>query len=793
MALRRSFLMALPCLVLALSSATDLPAAARPGAPRESRCSNGVHLVLQPEPTMPIAAVQLWLRTGRADDPPGLQGSADLVTAVLGGPSLRRILSESVPPLTSRGLLIETTCHDDAIMVGLTGPAASAPDMASALARLAAGATATTDDLAGARRNFRSRLLREARDPAAQIEQDLFHLAYSIHPYRHHRLDALDDLDAQSLENLRSELRRRLEPANLVVTAVGGFDAVELHEALQRSFEELGRGAGPPPRPVIVEPKKVRAQSRILHGTFPQNRVALAFLAPPGKAREVFPLMMLTEILGPSSRAELRREILAQLPSGSDLDVDFFLRREPGLLVLSAEGPGLDPDEARARILGVLTRSASRISLVDLARAHRRIEAALSERRATPAGWARELGIRAVIDSQPSLERLFEGLDGVGLDEVAHAVTEYLSDESAVMVAHVRLELPERPRLTSACLPPAPSVTTAASGARLVVTPPPSPDLASCEFILPRGSLPGGPLPAAALSRLTDMLRAELAQGRRARLRGESPTDLASLTLLPTGLDDPPDVLRIGFVCEAAILLDAFEEVLAALGVAQRAPLIGSVLAPETMVISVAAAVDPHALRKTVDRLFARSLSGGPPSSGAGRFVDAPSIVAGPPTVGGASLVLSHAAPAGGTRLEAGAACVARILEDRLRLRVIEERNAAASVRVVYQPMRDEGRFTIVMADVPAEIRAKTHALVEAELRRLATVPSSRDDVTAAAGEVRVQLLQTLLTPSGRAFLTGLQVARGAAPTARASFFEALESVGPADVTEVARMLTLAP
>jgi zinc protease len=75
--------------------------------------------------------------------------------------------------------------------------------------------------------------------PEFRVEEELFQLAFRVHPYRWDALGRRRDIEQMSAEQLRAYYRRFYGPKNAVLVVAGGFDARATEAQVRRRFSSL--------------------------------------------------------------------------------------------------------------------------------------------------------------------------------------------------------------------------------------------------------------------------------------------------------------------------------------------------------------------------------------------------------------------------------------------------------------------------------------------------------------------------------------------------------------------------
>ena len=75
--------------------------------------------------------------------------------------------------------------------------------------------------------------------PEFRVEEELFQLAFRVHPYRWDALGRRRDIEQMTAEQLREYYRRFYGPKNAVLVVVGGFDPRTTEAGVRRRFSKL--------------------------------------------------------------------------------------------------------------------------------------------------------------------------------------------------------------------------------------------------------------------------------------------------------------------------------------------------------------------------------------------------------------------------------------------------------------------------------------------------------------------------------------------------------------------------
>ncbi|NBW31175.1 MAG: insulinase family protein, partial [bacterium] len=223
---------------------------------RENRLANGLRLFLIVDRTAPIAAVNIWYHVGSKDERAGRTGFAHLFEHLMFQGSENVTKAEHLTLVESIGGEGNATTWLDRTNYFATVPAEWAELIlwmeADRLGTLLSALDQANLD------NQRDVVKNEKRSsydnqPYGSAYIELFALAYPKgHPYHHPTIGSMEDLDAASLEDVRSFFTTWYAPNNAVLTVVGDIDEEEIIAAVERHFGAIPANPALPAHPDLT-------------------------------------------------------------------------------------------------------------------------------------------------------------------------------------------------------------------------------------------------------------------------------------------------------------------------------------------------------------------------------------------------------------------------------------------------------------------------------------------------------------------------------------------------------------
>lgn len=229
---------------------------------REYRLPNGLQLLLVPDDTKPVVAVQLTVRSGALEDPVGASGAMHLLEHLM----FRTRAGQGRASIVQHGILANaTTTHDQTTFMAsfaadagvqqwyLSWLAGAFADGAIEQAQVVAELGAIRNEMQGANGSALG-IATDAALSALYAGQ-----GYGRAPIG--RIADIESLDATRLGALRAR-HYRLDNATLVIA--GAFDVDETLRSVARDFGALPRADAPPPAPAAPAPLREPATVRTL-------------------------------------------------------------------------------------------------------------------------------------------------------------------------------------------------------------------------------------------------------------------------------------------------------------------------------------------------------------------------------------------------------------------------------------------------------------------------------------------------------------------------------------------------
>ena len=416
------------------------------------RLANGLRVLLAPNAASPTASVWVWYRVGSKNEHPGITGASHWVEHMLFQGSPRYGKGEIDRAVVSVGGELNAFTDTDFTAYFSTVPREHLGIPLDIESDRMTRALISDVEVERERTVIHSEREGNENWPEFRVEEELYQLAFRIHPYRWEVLGRRIDIERLTPGQLRDYYHRFYGTRNAVLVIAGGFDRRAVARDVRRRFSGLPQ-SGSDVRVADVElPARGERRSELSGpGTTPYLQIG--WRSPALHDPETPATMVLDTVLGGESRlfsagagwgranehpsARLYRALVD--PGLAVRATSEWRPREyPSLFTVQAQAAkGVTLDRLEAAVDGVIARlvktGPTRTELDDL-RAKIRRGAAMAYEGASRIGF--RLGYFSILQSPEYEDALFRSLLSVSGAQVRERARELFRPESRVVVRY---------------------------------------------------------------------------------------------------------------------------------------------------------------------------------------------------------------------------------------------------------------------------------------------------------------------------------------------------------------------
>ena len=413
---------------------------------------NGLRVVLAPSPESPTASVWVWYRVGSKNERPGITGASHWVEHMLFQGSPRYAKGEIDRAVVSVGGELNAFTDSDFTAYFSTVPRAQLAVPLDIESDRMTRALITDQEVERERTVIHSEREGNENWPEFRVEEELYQLAFRIHPYRWDALGRRTDIERMTPAELREYYQRYYGTRNAVLVVAGAFEPAATAREVRRRFSPLPAG-GAPVEVADVEPEPRGERRSELHGPGTTPYLQVGWRSPAVHDPATPATMLLDAILGGETRMFAAGSVWgrsAEHPSARlyralvdpglavHATSDFRPRAYPGLFTIQAQAArGVSLDRLEAALDATVERLArAGPSATEMADTRTKIRrgVALAYEGASRTGF--RLGYFSTLGSIGTEDRLFRALLGVSATAVRDRARELFRDEAKVVVRY---------------------------------------------------------------------------------------------------------------------------------------------------------------------------------------------------------------------------------------------------------------------------------------------------------------------------------------------------------------------
>lgn len=278
------------------------------------RLSNGLRVVVNPDHTAPIVAVNIWYDVGSKDELPGQTGLAHLFEHLMFQGSANVASGDHLHIIQSHGGTVNATTSFDRTNYFETVPV-GALKLALWLEadRLGTLPAALTQENLDNQRDVVKEEKRQRYDnqPYGDLLEHLTSLTFPPeHPYGHTTIGSMADLDAASLTDVHDFFARWYVPANAVLTLVGDIEPDRAFAKANEFFGHLKPSELPARQTPELLPQFTGAPRKQVSADVPSSALYFTWRLPARETPAMDALELALDILGGSETSRLHRAIV---------------------------------------------------------------------------------------------------------------------------------------------------------------------------------------------------------------------------------------------------------------------------------------------------------------------------------------------------------------------------------------------------------------------------------------------------------------------------------------------------
>lgn len=407
--------------------------------------SSGLRVIIEPSHAAPVAAAQVWVQVGSADELPHEAGLAHVHEHMLFKGTARRPVGAIAGDIEGAGGSINAFTSFDQTVYHVTVPSREVDLGLDILADAVQHSAFDPEELERELEVVLEELRRGLDSPGRVVTQLLFEQAFRQHTYGRPIIGYVETVEKFDRELILQFYRKWYRPENMLLVVAGDVDPEKVLASAERLFVAPAGGALPE-RPRLPEPRQDGLRFAEKAMDVQETQLQIAWPGPALSDPDTPALDVLSVLLGTGESSRLYRKLKREQQLVTDCHAYAYTPQDPGLFGVGAQVQGKPVDDALRGLLyeAFALRYAPPTSAeVEKARTIIKSESVYGKQ--TVQGRARKLGFNELVAGDIEFESKYQAAVAQITPEDVLRVAKAWLDPARVNLAMVRPESAETP------------------------------------------------------------------------------------------------------------------------------------------------------------------------------------------------------------------------------------------------------------------------------------------------------------------------------------------------------------
>ncbi len=397
---------------------------------------NGMRVVIKEDHFAPVAALQVWVKAGGADEMDTELGVAHVHEHMLFKGTEKRGLGEIAQAVEGAGGRINAWTSWNETVYHIVIASRFADTALDVLSDAVRHSSFDPEELDKELDVVLEEWKRGEDSPSRRIFQGLFGTAFTEHPYRRPVIGTKESIEGLSREKILSFFGRYYTPNNMTLLVIGDVDTKKMKKAINKAFASFeARDLDRPPR--TIEPPQNETRFVVDRMEIKEAHLAVGFHVPSALHEDAPILDLLSFIVGGGESSRIYKRLVADTQLATGAGTFAYTPPDPGLLVTTASLESHDMKKAFEVIIEELAAvRETPVTREELERARVNLESDFVFRNETVQGQARELGYAITVHDDPDYDEVYlRALRSATVADLQAVAAKYLTPENMTVVS----------------------------------------------------------------------------------------------------------------------------------------------------------------------------------------------------------------------------------------------------------------------------------------------------------------------------------------------------------------------
>jgi len=398
---------------------------------------NGLTLLVREDHSAPVVSAQAWVRAGSITEGPWMgAGISHVLEHMLFKGTTTRGVSQIAHEVESKGGNMNAYTSFEQTVFHINLPSENWQTAVDILADCMQHASIPPEELLKEKRVILREMAMNNDDPNRRANRVLWDTAFTTHPYRFPVIGYPDIYNRVTRDDVVAYYKAHYVPNNIVFVVVGDVDAAKVEQELADQTKDFKMGAV---GPAFVPPEPPQLSLRERHEEMPMqvSQIDLAWHIPAITDPDVYPLDILSIVLGQGNSSRLYRELRQQRGLVHGIDAGSYTPGYPGIFVIHAS---VDPDKREAAIAAIREQvrhlTEQPVTEEELRKAIKISTTGFLDRLKTMQGQASDVAHNEFLVGDPNFSDVYlANLRKITRDDLQRVVQKYFTDNNLTITS----------------------------------------------------------------------------------------------------------------------------------------------------------------------------------------------------------------------------------------------------------------------------------------------------------------------------------------------------------------------
>ncbi|MDO9124882.1 MAG: pitrilysin family protein, partial [Deltaproteobacteria bacterium] len=316
---------------------------------------NGLKVILEENRTSPVVALQVWVKTGSADERDDEAGMCHFIEYMIFKGTEKRKVGEMAKEIESLGGSINAYTSYDQTVYHITIASRYADIALDILADAVQHSVFDPAELEKEREVILEEIRMGEDDPSRKLFRQTTATAFQRHPYGRPVIGYEKTIRAITRDQMLAFFKRWYTPDRIFFVVAGDFDLQEMEKKARALFKEFKRPSERLPER-LKEPEQKEIRSKLTFGNFKETYLQMVVPISSVTHEDTPGLDVLEQILGGGETSRLVQKVKLEKGLVHSISASAYTPKDPGLFIIGATLQAENLERAVEEILKEVNR-----------------------------------------------------------------------------------------------------------------------------------------------------------------------------------------------------------------------------------------------------------------------------------------------------------------------------------------------------------------------------------------------------------------------------------------------------